>query len=72
MLRYRNLGTAGIRVSVLSLGGWVTFGGQVGQNITTSCMEEAWQHGCNFFDSAEGYAAGQSEVEMGKAIKEVR
>lgn len=54
-MEYRNLGKSGLRVSVLSLGGWVTFGGQVGQNITTSCMEEAYQWGCNFWDSAEGY-----------------
>ncbi|KXS18691.1 putative voltage-gated K+ channel beta subunit [Gonapodya prolifera JEL478] len=70
-MEYRRLGNSGIRVSALSLGGWVTYGGQVGQDSTTKCMEAAWQLGCNFFDTAEGYARGASEVEMGKAIKEL-
>jgi len=70
-MEYRRLGSAGIRVSALSLGGWVTYGGQVGQDSTTKCMETAWQLGCNFFDTAEGYARGRSEVEMGKAIREL-
>jgi aryl-alcohol dehydrogenase-like predicted oxidoreductase len=51
------------------LGGWVTYGGQVGEELALKCMEEAWKHGINFFDSAEVYAEGKCEVAMGKAIK---
>lgn len=34
-------------------------------------MQAAWDHGINFFDTAEAYASGDSEVEMGKALKEL-
>ena len=36
-----------------------------------SCLEAAWNHGINFFDTAETYANGESEVEMGNALKEL-
>jgi aryl-alcohol dehydrogenase-like predicted oxidoreductase len=35
-------------------------------------MQEAWNHGINFFDTAEVYAAGECELEMGKAFKELQ
>lgn len=56
-------------MSALSLGGWVTYGGQVGEELALKCMDEAWKNGINFFDSAEVYADGKCEVAMGKAIK---
>ena len=34
-----------------------------------SCMKAAYDAGINFFDCAEGYAEGQSEIVMGEAIK---
>ena len=65
------LGNTGLRVSALSLGGWVTYGGQVGEELALKCMDEAWKNGINFFDSAEVYADGKCEVAMGKAIKKL-
>ncbi|KAK5287531.1 hypothetical protein LTR20_010518 [Exophiala xenobiotica] len=59
-MQYRFLGRSGLQVSVISLGGWVTYGGAVG---------DAYDAGINFFDCAEGYAEGKSEITMGKAIK---
>ena len=56
-------------MTVIGLGGWLTFGGHVEDEKTFTCMEQAYNLGCNFFDSAESYAGGQSEVMMGKAIK---
>jgi len=56
-------------VSALSLGGWITWGQQVGEDIAYETMVEARQHGVNFFDTAEVYAEGRSEIAMGKAIK---
>jgi aryl-alcohol dehydrogenase-like predicted oxidoreductase len=70
-MQYRFLGNTGLRVSALSLGGWVTYGGQVGEDLALKCMEEAWKNGINFFDSAEVYAEGKCEVAMGKAIKKL-
>lgn len=69
--RFSFLGNTGLRVSALSLGGWVTYGGQVGEELALKCMDEAWKNGINFFDSAEVYADGKCEVAMGKAIKKL-
>ncbi|KAJ3316262.1 hypothetical protein HDU76_001941, partial [Blyttiomyces sp. JEL0837] len=52
-----------------SLGGWVTYGGQVGEDACEECLKVAYEHGINFFDNAEVYAGGKSEIAMGKAIK---
>ncbi|KAI9187802.1 hypothetical protein H9P43_002193 [Blastocladiella emersonii ATCC 22665] len=68
---YRYLGRSGLRVSALSLGGWITYGGQCGADTTYQCMKAAYDLGINFFDTAEVYAAGQSEVDMGNAIKKL-
>jgi voltage-dependent potassium channel beta subunit len=70
-MNYRRLGKAGLQVSELSLGAWVTYGGQVGQDTAERCMAEAWEHGVNFFDNAEGYAEGNAEIVMGNAFKKL-
>jgi voltage-dependent potassium channel beta subunit len=70
-MNYRRLGKAGLKVSELSLGAWVTFGAQVGQDLARDCMVAAYDAGVNFFDNAEGYAAGEAELVMGKAIKQL-
>ena len=53
------------------LGGWLTYGGTQKGNIVKECLQTAWDHGINFFDTAEAYAAGESEVEMGQALKDL-
>lgn len=68
-MQYRFLGRSGLQVSVISLGGWVTYGGHVGDQIAFDCMKAAYDVGINFFDCAEGYAEGKSEEVMGQAIK---
>lgn len=69
-MNYRRLGKAGIKVSELSLGAWVTYGGQVGEEVARDCMVAAYEHGINFFDNAEGYASGQAEIVMGNVLKQ--
>ncbi|CAK44009.1 uncharacterized protein An01g09590 [Aspergillus niger] len=66
---YRRVGNSGLHVSALGLGGWLTFGGHVDNEITFNCMKQAYDLGINFFDTAESYAGGQSEIVMGQAIK---
>ncbi|KAJ3257782.1 hypothetical protein HK103_004250 [Boothiomyces macroporosus] len=68
-MEYRFLGNSGLKVSALSLGGWVTFGKQVSDDTTYECLRVAYEKGVNFFDTAEVYAAGESERVIGKAIK---
>jgi voltage-dependent potassium channel beta subunit len=70
-MKYRHLGKAGIQVSELSFGSWVTFHTQAGVDSTVEMMSAAYDAGVNFFDNAEGYAAGESEKVMGAALKKL-
>ncbi|MFC3179415.1 potassium channel beta subunit family protein [Cypionkella sinensis] len=65
---YRRLGKSGLKVSEFSFGSWVTFGKQVDGNDAKSMMTLAYDAGVNFFDNAEGYEAGNSELVMGQAL----
>jgi len=67
---FRNLGPSGLRVPVFSLGGWLTYGGTVKGDPVKEVMKAAFEAGINMFDTAEGYAAGDCEKEMGRVIKE--
>ncbi len=70
-MQYRRLGKAGIKVSVLSLGSWVTFHNQVNVDLAVDMMKTAYEAGVNFFDNAEVYAGGKSEQVMGEALKKL-
>jgi voltage-dependent potassium channel beta subunit len=70
-LNYRRLGSAGVKVSELSLGAWVTYGGQVGEEVAVKCMSRAYDAGVNFFDNAEAYAHGNAETVMGNVFKKL-
>ena len=70
-MNYRNLGKSGLKVSELSFGSWVTYANQVDVDLAKKLMSAAWDRGVNFFDNAEGYAHGESERVMGKALKEL-
>jgi voltage-dependent potassium channel beta subunit len=69
-MQYNKLGKAGLRVSEISFGSWITFGKQIGINEVKSLMHAAFDGGINFFDNAEAYAHGEAEVLMGKALSE--
>lgn len=71
-MRYRKMGKTGLRLSELSLGSWVTYGGQVGDGPAKECMWAAHDLGVNFFDGAEAYAKGAAEVAMGKVLKDAQ
>lgn len=68
-MEYRRLGKSGLQVSALSLGSWLTFGQQISDKTADELMSMAYDAGVNFFDNAEGYAAGKSEIVMGKILK---
>jgi aryl-alcohol dehydrogenase-like predicted oxidoreductase len=94
-MQYRFLGKTGLKVSVISLGSWLTYGGHVEDgnyhclspipipnrlfeddtnyekwvDRTYECLKVAYDVGVNFFDTAEGYEGGKSEIILGKAIK---
>jgi voltage-dependent potassium channel beta subunit len=67
-MEYRRLGKSGLQVSALSFGSWITFGNQIEDGISERLMDIAYDHGINFFDNAEVYAAGKSEEVMGDIL----
>lgn len=71
-MQYRRLGRSGLQVSELSLGSWVTYHNQVDTGAAREMLAAAMDAGINFFDNAEAYAGGNSEVVMGEAIKALK
>lgn len=68
-MKYTRLGKSGLQVSRLSLGSWLTFGAQISDEVAEELMVYAYNQGVNFFDNAETYANGKSEITMGKILK---
>jgi voltage-dependent potassium channel beta subunit len=68
-MEYRRLGKSGLQVSEMSFGSWITFGTQIGKEVAKNLMVCAYDNGVNFFDNAEVYADGQSELLMGEVLK---
>ena len=68
-MHYRRLGRSGLKVSEISLGAWITFGGQVDHDLAAQLIHAAYDQGINFFDNADMYASGQAEVMVGDAIR---
>lgn len=71
-MEYRRLGNSGLQVSALSLGSWVTFGSQISDDVAERLMIMAYEAGVNFFDNAEVYASGKSEIVMGNILNKVK
>jgi voltage-dependent potassium channel beta subunit len=70
-MEYRHLGKAGIQLSELSFGSWITFHTQADVKAAADMMSAAYDAGVNFFDNAESYAGGKSEEVMGAALKQL-
>ena len=68
-MHYRRLGRAGIKVSEISLGSWITFGDQIQEKIAADLVHTAYEKGINYFDCADVYANGRAETVLGNAIK---
>jgi voltage-dependent potassium channel beta subunit len=68
-MEYRFMGKTGLQLSALSYGSWVTFHKQIGESSADELMGVAYDNGINFFDNAEAYALGQSELIMGRVLK---
>jgi voltage-dependent potassium channel beta subunit len=69
-MKYRYLGKSGVQVSELSLGSWITFGNQISDDVSRNLMHMAYDAGVNFFDNAEIYANGKSEIVMGNILQD--
>ena len=69
---YRRLGRAGMKVSAVSLGAWLTYGGSVEDDTAAQCIHSAIEHGVNFIDCADAYAGGHAEEVVGRIIKDYK
>ena len=70
-MRYRHLGTSGLRVSEVALGSWLTFGSAVDASASSRLIHRAFELGINLFDTADVYAGGEAEEVLGRAIREL-
>jgi len=68
-MQYRYLGKSGLQVSELALGSWLTYGKAVGNDTAEACIDRAYEHGINFFDTANAYEQGEAERVLGKALQ---
>jgi aryl-alcohol dehydrogenase-like predicted oxidoreductase len=71
-MRYRRLGHAGMRVSSVGLGSWLTYGGHVEEETARACIARAYELGVTFIDTANVYSRGRSEEVVGRAIAPLR
>ena len=69
-MKYRKVGKSGLKISEISLGSWLTYGGTVENEIAKKCMTTAIEHGINFIDSAEIYAKGEAEKVIAEFLAE--
>ena len=69
-MQYRSVGSSGLRISAVSIGGWVTFGGSLDDDTTAAILKAAIDAGVNFVDLADVYARGAAEEAAGKALRE--
>jgi aryl-alcohol dehydrogenase-like predicted oxidoreductase len=70
-MNYRTLGRTDLRVSEISLGSWLTYGGGVSRAEAEGCLRAAFDAGINFIDTANVYAQGGAESFLGEALQGV-
>jgi aryl-alcohol dehydrogenase-like predicted oxidoreductase len=69
-MKYRKLGDSDLEVSEISLGSWLTYGVGVEADAARACLEEAFNQGINFIDTANVYGRGAAESFLGEALKD--
>ncbi len=69
-MEYRHLGRAGVRVSAIALGSWLTYGHAVEQQAAIDCIHRAYEQGVNFFDTSNNYNNGEAEKVVGQGLKD--
>ena len=68
-MQYRHLGSAGVRISAIGLGSWLTYSDSVEEKTATDCIHAAYNLGVNFFDTANAYNRGKTEEVVGRALQ---
>src|SRR3982750_1747289 len=67
-MKYRKRGSSDLEVSEVSLGSWLTYGVGVEADRARACLEEAFNQGINFVDTANVYGRGAAETFLGGAL----
>ena len=67
-MEYRRMGRSGLKVSEICLG-TMTFGHGTDRGEAERIVDRAFDAGVNFFDTANGYSNGQSEIMLGEILK---
>jgi aryl-alcohol dehydrogenase-like predicted oxidoreductase len=70
-MQFRTLGHSGLKLSVIGLGSWLTYGNTVGGDVARKCVLRAWEKGVNFIDTANVYAKGAAESTLGPILKDL-
>lgn len=71
-MQYRNVGKAGIKVSEIALGSWMTkLEDTEAVDNAMAIARKAFDAGVNFFDCADAYSGGDAEVFLGRFIKDL-
>jgi len=68
-VKFRRLGSSDLEVSEISLGSWLTYGGNIRGDQARACVEKAFEVGINFIDTANVYAHGRAEEFLGDVLK---
>jgi aryl-alcohol dehydrogenase-like predicted oxidoreductase len=68
-MKYRKLGSSDLEVSEISLGSWLTYGVGVEAERARACLDEAFNQGINFIDTANVYGRGAAETFLGEALQ---
>jgi voltage-dependent potassium channel beta subunit len=71
-MQYRKMGQSGLELSVVSIGGWLTFGGSIDDSTTKEVVHAALDGGVNFIDLADVYAKGKAERAARRALRSVK
>jgi aryl-alcohol dehydrogenase-like predicted oxidoreductase len=67
-MQYRQIGNSDLRVSEIALGSWLTYGGQINDDVSRDCLAAAFDCGINFIDTANAYAKGGAESFLGEEL----
>ncbi|HEX7593054.1 MAG TPA: aldo/keto reductase family protein, partial [Anaerolineae bacterium] len=64
-------GKWGVKLSVIGVGSYLTYGYKVGDDVAKDCLRYAFDHGVNFFDTANVYNRGGAEQALGRLLADL-
>lgn len=68
-MKYRRVGSSGLKVSEIGLGSWLTYGTATEKEAAEACIRTAFDNGINFFDTSNAYGRGEGEKALGAVLK---